>query len=323
MLLLLTLACTDDEPPETPFVPTGRAGSAGYVDADGVLQLAGGRTAAGATDDTLAFDPETGTWTAGPPSGEAFYRGVAHAGGPGGVVFGGTTGFNEETPHTWLWEPGADIPWVPASEEPQGRAWHASAWGDGQLWIHGGRQDDGDVVIFDDLWSYDPGADVWTGHALPTGGPGGLYRHGLAWLEDDLWVFGGLDEDDERNQALWRLDRAAGQWIQQELGLPAPSPRASHRLLSLDDRLWLWGGDDDDDSVWVRAASDQDWTEVEDLDDLGPRVREDPVIAPLPDGSGALLFGGDLAGTGAVNDVWRWDVATEAWTELAPVDLGF
>ncbi len=318
MIWIWLLACTDDEPPDTPEIPGGRAASVGYAADDGTaLWIAGGRTASGVTDDTLRLDLLTGELTLGPPAGEPLYRAAAAAGGPGGVVFGGTNGFDQETDHTWLWTPEAEVPWVAGATGAPARSWHASAWGEAQLWVHGGRRDDTDVLVHEDLWAYDPGADVWTETALPSGGPGDLYRHGMAWLDGDLWLFGGLDANGESTQALWRLDRGAGQWVQQELGLPAPGARASHRLLTVDDRLWLWGGDGDDDSVWTRGADDAAWTELPDSD--GPLVREDPLIAPLPDGTGVVLFGGDLDGQGVVNDAWTWDAATQAWTELAPI----
>jgi hypothetical protein len=312
------IACDGDEPSdEPPFTPTGRTASVGHVDASGeILWVAGGLTASGVTDDTLALDLVTGEWTPGPPAGEPAYRAVGTAGGPGGVVFGGTNGLDQESDQVWLWTPGAEVPWVAGSSGPQGRAWHAAAWGDGRLWVHGGRQDDGDVLLFDDLWAYDPGPDVWTEHAVPTGGPGPIYRHGLAWLDGDLWVYGGLDQAGERSQVLWRLMLTEGQWVQQELGLPAPSARASHRLLTVDDALWLWGGDDDE-SVWTRGADDDAWLALT-LSE-GPLPREDALLAPTPDGTSVLLFGGDVDGVGAVGDAWRWDVATATWTELSPL----
>lgn len=311
------LACTGDTPPDAPFVPAGRSGSVAFVDDDGLtLRIAGGRTDSGVSDDTLALDLDTLAWTAGPPAGEPLYRTGGAASGDGAVVFGGTSRFDQESELTWHWRPGDDVPWIAGGSGPPARAWHATTWGDGQLWVHGGRQDDGDVVVFDDLWAYDPTVQVWTEHAVPAGGPTARYRHGLAWLDGDLWVHGGLDAAGDRHNALWRLDQTAGRWVAQELGQSAPAARASHNLAALDGVLWLWGGDPTDTRVWTRGPQDPGWT-PHDTEDA-PAAREDAAVAALPDESGLLLFGGDREVDGPGNDIWAWDGTTSTWSSLVP-----
>jgi hypothetical protein len=322
MWMIWMLACTGDEPePEGPFLPTGRTASVGFVDEQAeTLWIAGGRTTSGITDDTLGLDLTTGDWTPGPPSGEPLARAGCAAGGAGAIVFGGTSDFDQETDHTWIWVPGDNMPWAPASTGPPARAWHASAWSAGQLWVHGGRQDDDDVVLFEDLWSYDPTADVWTEHLVSPGGPGGRYRHAMTWLDGQIWIHGGLDVDGERSNKLWSYDVTAAQWQQRELGLPAPSARASHALQTLGDALWLWGGDRTDDSVWIRGASEESWTEI--TPEVSPPLREDAMTAPVPGGAGLWIFGGELADGSLASDVWQWDPTTTGWTELLPLDDG-
>ncbi len=63
-------------------------------------------------------------------------------------------------------------------------------------------------------------------------------------------------------------------------------------------------------------ASTRAW---ERLDATGPRGRYDAVWSPMPDGRTLLLTMGArtaVAGAGFLNDVWRFDTMTDAWSQV-------
>ncbi len=317
MWFSLFLACPGEPDPDDsatgPFAPEGRSGAVGYVSPDGaLLHIAGGRIATGPTVDTLSLDLETATWAAGPPSEIPFHRGGLAPDGDGAVVFGGTTDFDQETDTTWTWRPGDEVPWQGQATGPAARSWHGVAAGSGRLWVHGGRQDDGDVVVHEDLWSYDLGVGTWTEHTVPLGGPGALYRHAMTWANGLLWIHGGLDEGGDRQSALWSLDVNGQQWTLQDISGPFPEARGSHVMEVLDGQLWVFGGHATDNAVWLRTLGADTWEEVP--SDGGPAPREDAVSAPTPDGASVLLYGGGLADQELASDAWRWEAG--AWTEL-------
>ncbi len=320
MSILLILACNggpepDDSAPGA-FTPQGRSGSVGFVSDDAAsLHVAGGRLATGPTEDTLVLDLATGAWAAGPPSELPLHRAGLVPDTAGAVVFGGTTDFDQETDTTWAWQPGNDTPWQERPTGPPARSWHGVAAGLGQLWLYGGRQDDGDVLVFEDLWAYDLGSGTWTEQTVPPGGPGARYRHALCWANGLLWLHGGLDADDDRRDDLWSLDVSGQQWTLQDHSGPFPEARASHSLEVVGEMLWLFGGDPGDTSVWRLTPGSTTWEEV--AQDDGPAARDDHLAAATPDGTAVILFGGDLADQELAGDAWRWEAG--AWTRIEAV----
>jgi PKD repeat protein len=261
-------------------VPGARDGGATWVDAAGNLWLFGGygkaETGEGALNDLWRFNRSTKRW--------AWLGGARIANSSGAYCIGG------DGCGTELW-PGA--------------RWDAFAWtdGSGNLWLFGGAYA-GDQR-WSDLWRFSTATSTWTlvsgteaknesatygTRGVPSGANRpGARAAGVAWtdLQGSFWLFGGEvggSGSDLRND-LWRRDRATGNWtwISGSNSSGAPGSYGTLR---------------------VPAATNV------------PGARER--ASGWRDAAGSLwLFGGygkAETGEGALNDLWRWDVAAQVWT---------
>ncbi len=195
--------------PDIANTPRARSGVALSFDAAGKLWLFGGTDANGYNNDLWRYDPATNMWTwiSGANSSDPL---VPRSAG------------NYQPPGTTLAN-------MPAAREL------ATAWRDANdnLWIFGGDGLEGQTTLaftgtrfarHNDLWKYQPGADVWTWvGGSSAGGPSVFGTHGVAdpmnvpsgrlgnaaWVDASgaFWLYGGTDSSnsDQRFADFWRL----------------------------------------------------------------------------------------------------------------------
>ncbi|EDQ86704.1 uncharacterized protein MONBRDRAFT_38323 [Monosiga brevicollis MX1] len=74
--------------------------------------------------------------------------------------------------------------------------------------------------------------------------PSPRYRHAAALLNNTLWVFGGLNDQHQLNDELWRLDLQSWTWspVVPAANTTWPPACAGHQLISAEGRLYLIGG---------------------------------------------------------------------------------
>jgi len=70
------------------------------------------------------------------------------------------------------------------------------------------------------------------------------------------------------------------------------------------------------DAPGTSATSQPEPLSWESLDAQGPAAREDHTWTVTGDGQSALLFGG-RDGTAVFGDLWSYDFASDAWTEVS------
>jgi len=184
---------------------------------DGLLYVLQGWSFPTALDDVWAYDPGANAWSqvsppAPRPSARSLHRAVALGDRiylVGGVDETGTAALGDVwalTPASGSWEQRAPLPLDGAA----GLYGHSLvAWND-QLWVFGG---DTFTSYRNQVWRYDPVADVW--HAVeiasPTPSPRAL--HGAACASGTLWVMGGEQPGGAGIlQDAWELDLEGGQW---------------------------------------------------------------------------------------------------------------
>ena len=208
------------------------------------------------------------------------------------------------------------------------------------VWIHG------DVAV------NSAGSFGVQGVSSPSNKPPAFYE-ACEWtdLNGNFWLFGGLPSGFAAYGDLWKYDPLTNEWTWMKgTGLPgnngnygvqgvsSPSnqpPSREHGVLTwtdLSNNLWMYGGSSgfgDLSDLWKYDIATNEWTWMK-----GPNTSYDPgvygtqgVSSPAnnpssreeeasawTDNNGDLWFFGGWIGTGSVNDVWRYTIATNEWT---------
>ena len=187
---------------------------------------------------------------------------------------------------------------------------------DGNLWIFGGfglATDAENTGRLNDLWKYDLTSEEWTwvkgadtlnsvgnfgiqGTAADTNLPPARNRP-LYWTDNDgnFWLFGGLNFNNERVNDLWKYDVGANQWTWMKGSAIAGAPAAGvYGTIGMEDPANVPGGrnggfnwTDNDGNLWLFG------------------------------GSG---FAADAAFQDRLNDLWKYDIATNNWTWMGGSD---
>jgi len=189
----------------------------------------------------------------------------------------------------------------------------------GNLWLFGAGNPGGSPDSRNDLWRYDIATGLWTwmsgstvvnaagtygtlGQPASANAPGARYG-AAAWIDANgrFWLFGGYGYDAGGSQGelndLWMYDAASDQWA------------------------WVGGSNAVNQSgIYGSTPSTANI----------PGGREFPAVDKDPAGAVWLFGGNGLAGTGNsfgyLNDLWKFDPATRAWTwvsgSTAPQALG-
>lgn len=270
---------------------------------------------------------------------------------------------------------------IPGSSNKPGARNFSTTWRDstGNLWLFGGMgYGSVDMGYLNDLWKYDPATNNWTwvkgsniieefstygtqGTPHVANKPGATYAS-VSWTDanNNLWLFGGFgytDNDFGFLNTLWKYNPSTNQWTWvkgdktiDKVGVYGtkgvehtnnkPGGRYGSRTWTdINGNLWLFGGYGYDGSstgmlndLWKYNPATNKWTWVN-----GDNAIEQPgvygtkgvpgtsnkpgaryVSTSWTDNSGNLwLFGGfgyDETLSGNLNDMWRYNPATNEWT---------
>jgi len=189
----------------------------------------------------------------------------------------------------------------------QGHTWTLDAAG-GVAYLFGGR--DGDRS-FDDLWTYDLGADAWTRLEPAGDGPPARFGHAAAWVDGvGLVVFAGQAGSRFFND-LWAYDPGAGAWSRLPSRGDRPVPRyGSCAALGPDGRLWISHGFTEDGTRFADTRS-YDFVEGRWIDETptGQRPVERCLHGCFWSADGRfVLFAGQTTGVEALDDLWALTV---------------
>jgi N-acetylneuraminic acid mutarotase len=225
------------------------------------------------------------------------------------------------------------------STGPSPRARHMAAFGDGRMWVFGGRfraGTSGYYQLYYDLWTYDPQSDTW--REMPTPGQRPTARINGTLVYDDarssLWLMGGNQSEHGNNYLptndVWSYSAVEERWEQHNTSV-GPAPRFFHAsaLDSSRDRLVVFGGADAATisagtgyfrDLWALGLESLDWEELSDGSG-GPAGRFSPQLVFETSSAAYLLFGGhDDGDLGNRNDTWSFDPTNERWSAVAGED---
>lgn len=228
--------------------------------------------------------------------------------------------------HMWTWVSGSLLTnqWgvygtlgTPSITNIPGARVHPVTWKDnsGNLWLFGGRGYDalGNENNLNDLWMYNVGSNQWTwmgggstvnqhgiygtvGVASATNIPGARHRH-TGWTDNsgNFWLFGGhgyaASGGESSLNDLWKYDPTANTWV------------------------WLKG------ALTGNEMGVYGTTGVPNILNV-PGARNG--AKGWKDNAGNLwLFSGDgnaSAASGLLNDIWKYDIATNQWVWMKGAD---
>jgi hypothetical protein len=259
---------------------------------------------------------------------------------PANCAFGGPTRYLF---NTWIYDDPCGK-WLRVrgqSPTPTGR--HMAAFGDGAMWVFGGRfrdaqQASGPYEIYGDLARFDVAARAW--HAVDVSGAAPAARTSglLVWDQKrrHLWLFGGnLSADGAKYQPtadVWSFDPRKSSWSEQQPSGVAPAARLFHAGLydRKRDALIIYGGADanalapdakDFGDVWALWLQDLRWERLHPGGLGAPEGRFWAGLVLDASTDTYLLFGGhDDQALGNRNDAWRFDPEARSWQRLAQGD---
>lgn len=296
-LLVVGGCSTAADPPTTAATPSPTATSIASPDPT--------TTPSASPDPTAVPTPEPLAWTslaASGPSAREDHTWTVAGEGATAYLFGGRDG---ATVHGDLWAYDlATDGWsaVDVSSGPAPRFGHEATWVPGTgLVIFAGQAG---PTFFNDLWAFDPEEGSW--RQLPPGGAAPVPRYGsCAAIGTDgrLWISHGFTSDGTRFADTRAYDFTAEAWSDET---PTEGRRPVERCLhgcwwTDDGRLALYGGQTTGATAigdrWTLATDG--WTRVE-----GEVPPDRNLYARTRVGSATLVFGGQGADGGFLDDLW-------------------
>ena len=254
---------------------------------------------------------------------------------PEACALGGSVHFSDET---WIYSDPCKGWTRVAALGPSASGRHMAAWGDGSVWVFGGRyrpeDSTGAYELYDDLFRFEVAARSW--HTVDVSGarPPPRVNGALVWdgMRKRLWLFGGNESASGASYApladVWSFDPDEGRWQQHDVSGAAPAPRLFHGALydAGRDALVIFGGADASafsgtagyfSDLWSLSLADLRWTQLDPGGDGAPEGRFWGGLVHDSKRDAYLLFGGhDDQQLGNRNDTWRFDPEARSWSAL-------
>lgn len=263
------------------------------------------------------------------------------------IVFGGNTAVPENCGFpaytfqttTWLYDPAqAEAgcpPWTELEGGPPGRTRHAAAWGDGAMWVFGGRTragNSGAYQLYGDLWRFDPADQSWTQVEFAGAErPSARFNTSLIWdsARSRLVLYAGNSNPSGATPTVeadvWTFDPADSTWTRVETGGEVPSRRMWHAALydEARDRMVVYGGGDE--TAFFNDAQYFDGVRVLDLETMEWDVLHRGgigapagrfwagIVHDTVDDTYVMFAGHDDEALGNRNDLWVYDPTNDSW----------
>lgn len=320
--------CSDGESSST----TRNSGSGGSSGGGDVCEPSPQRCAEYGSD--APFRPGEHTAVHVPESAEMVVFGGSHA-LPTASCGAGPIDYSDET---WIYSEGCDA-WLRVDAPgPSRRSRHAAAYGDGVMWVFGGRaraqgSTDGDYDLFDELWGFDVRARRWQ-QSEPEGAiPSARYSAAMAWdsKRKRAWLFGGNNALDGTSLSLFNdlysYEPEANRWRSTEVSGDVPSARQWHAMVYDDrrDRLVVFGGVDSSfanlTDTYAFDLETREWEQLHPGGGSAPSERFWSSLVYRQKQDDYLLFGGhDATNLGNRNDLYRFEPDDNSWGQLVEGD---
>jgi len=191
---------------------------------------------------------------------------------------------------------------------------------DGIFYMFGGY--DGISQRFE-LSCFDPVKRLWWVPEVRGAAPLSRSNHASTVHDKKMYIFGGLLQQDLElvdSNDLHILDTVTMTWQTPKMHGDVPEPRCGHKMVTIDDKIYLFGGGNGDN--WLNKFNDihvldpktLHWTR---LDTTGVEVDATTFASVWNIGRFLFVFGGGrIKNRGSVsNDVFVYDTVTRHWTK--------
>jgi N-acetylneuraminic acid mutarotase len=196
------------------------------------------------------------------------------------------------------------------------------------LMYGGGKELEGNFVLFNDMWSLDPQTYQWQ-ELNPVGGPGNLYHYGIAYdsTNGEIIIFGGYDGVSEGgvNGNTWIFNCSTDEWTR-VFPEVAPSPRSDPAMYydPISQKIILYGGTDMGGSsttyysdTWAYDIIENNWSQMNPSTYPERRYGHQMVYDPV--NNRGLLFGGHAL-SGVTNDFWTYYYSNDSWVTINTIN---
>jgi hypothetical protein len=241
------------------------------------------------------------------------------------IIFGGTRGPEITLSDVWEYDIESNE-WTEKEKNdihPKGRYGHCMAFdGVDKVVIYAGVTRDRNTVI-NDTWEYDINTHIWTEYCTEDDdikpGPNRFWSAMTYGGEEGKVIMfsGNIEGADQEKNDLWEYDTNTHTWTEIIVEGDKPSPRMSHNIVYISNKIVLFGGWDFEqspymDDTWEFDLETQTWQEIYTNDN--PSGRHMYSMAKL-NNTTLLLFGGETYENARNNDTWEYNIETKEWIE--------
>jgi len=146
--------------------------------------------------------------------------------------------------------------------------------------------------------------------------PAARSHHSLTLVGSDIYLFGGSSitgTGGARND-LWRFESQDSTWHTVSITQTGPSARRRHAAASMNDKLYILGGEDQNgkklDDAWIYDPATGAWSEAK--QDTRPPARSNHTA--IANGDRFLVYGGNFQTYTMSADVWSYSPTTGYWS---------
>ncbi|HZT08905.1 MAG TPA: kelch repeat-containing protein [Chloroflexota bacterium] len=281
-----------------------------------------------AFNDVWSYDPRADAWADLSPQGfvpeERFFQSaVWDQDDELMLVFAGANPVDGLMNDLWGFSPALDawVPIDPTGPSPTPRLSQSAVWDPirSQMLVFAGGCGG---CYLDDLWSYSPADNTWSLIPMGAVAPARRGGHSAVWdaADGEMLVFGGSALND-----LWAYRPATATW-NQRVSRVVPAPAMAEQASVWDSargRMLLFGGKDGRgdltpfNGIWSYTPATNVWEYIT-VSGPAPTPRSGHTVAWDDVKGRALLFGGAGRDGKPLADLWIYDTAHNAWSELSP-----
>jgi N-acetylneuraminic acid mutarotase len=189
------------------------------------------------------YNPATDSWIAtsstNAPTGREFHTAVWT--GSEMIVWGGYNYPAGDLNTGGRYDPASDS-WTAtnAVNAPDGRESHTAVWTGSEMIVWGGAGCTFANCLLNTGGRYNPSTDSWTATST-VNVPLGRTAHAAVWTDNDMIVWGGVDETFNDTNTGGAYNPGMDSWIATTLA-SAPSPRDSHTAVWTGNEMIVWAG---------------------------------------------------------------------------------